>query len=136
MGDLQRGASLQETANCSLNLVLGGAVNGAGRIIQDQDTWVGEQGTRNGYTLTLSTGECDAALTNHGCVAILTTGDKCVSLGIFRSLFSSCLVCLLTQAIGDILRDGTREEEDILLDSGDLGTERVQTPFTHIYTIN
>ena len=42
MSDEQRGASLQETANGFLYLILGSAINGAGRIIEDQDTWVGE----------------------------------------------------------------------------------------------
>src|SRR5438270_196412 len=51
MGDQQRGAPMQETSNSFLNLVLGGAVNGAGRIIQDENTRVGEQGTRNGDSL-------------------------------------------------------------------------------------
>ena len=55
MGDQQRGAPLQETSNSFLNLVLGGAVNRAGRIIQDENTRVGEQCTRNGDTLLLPT---------------------------------------------------------------------------------
>src|SRR6266566_2654559 len=135
MGDQQRGTSLQETANSFLNLVLGRAVNGTGRIIQDQDTRVGEQGTRNRNTLALPPGERDATLSNDGLVALLKTGDKGVCLGILRGLFNSWLVCLLAQAIGDVLRDGTREEEDILLNGGDLGTEPVQTPLAHIYTI-
>src|SRR6266550_1662075 len=120
MGNQQRGAPLQETSNSFLNLVLGGAVNRAGRIIQDQNTRVGEQGTRNGDALALSAGEGDTALANDGLVAILKTGDKGVCLGILRGLFNSWLVCLLSQAIGDVLRDGTREKEDILLDSGEL----------------
>src|SRR6266480_4852967 len=135
MGDQQSGAPLQETSNSFLNLVLGGAVNRAGRIIQDENARVGEQGTRNGDALALSTGECDAALTNDGLVAILKVGDKGVCLGILRCLFNCCLVCLLSQAIGDVLRDGSREEEDILLDSRDLRTKPVQTPLAHINTI-
>src|SRR5438876_4002894 len=107
MGDQQRGAPLQETSNSFLNLVLGGAVNRAGRIIQDQNMRVGEQGTCNGNALALSAGERDAALANDGLVAILKTGDKGVCLGILRGLFNSWLVCLLSQAIGDVLRYGT-----------------------------
>src|SRR2546428_7444458 len=135
MGDQQRGAALQETSNSFLNLVLGGAVNRAGRIIQDENTRVGEQGTRNGDALALSARECDAALTNDGLVAILKTGNEGVCLGIFRGLFNSWLVCLFSQAIGDVLRDGSREKEDILLDSRDLRTKPVQTPLADIYTI-
>src|SRR6266699_4335447 len=135
MGNQQSGAPLQETSNSFLNLVLGGAVNRAGRIIQDENARVGDRGTLNRDTLALSTRERDAALPNDGLVAILKTVDKGVCLGILRGLFNSWLVCLLSQAIGDVLRDGSREKEDILLDSRDLRTKPVQTPLAHIYTI-
>src|SRR6266700_1513438 len=135
MGEQQSGAPLQETSNSFLNLVLGGAVNRAGRIIQDENARVGEKGTRNSDTVAFSARKRDATLANDSLVAILKAGDKGVCLSILRCLFNSWLVCLFSQAIGDVLRDGSREKEDILLDSRDLRTKPVQTPLSHIYTI-
>src|SRR5437867_2853358 len=129
MGDQQRGTPLQEPSNSFLNLVLGGAVNCAGRIIQDENTRIGEQSSCNGQSLALTSGESHASLANHGLVAILKSGDKGIRLSILRCLLNSWLIRLLPQAIGDILRDGSREKKDILLDSRDLRTQPVQTPF-------
>src|SRR2546421_9787557 len=110
MGDQQRGALLQETSNRFLNLVLGSAVYCAGRIIQDENSRVGEQGSCNGDALALSTREGDATLTNDGLVAMLKSGDKGICLSILRCLFHSWLLCLSSQAIGDVLRDRSREQ--------------------------
>src|SRR6266513_1462379 len=117
MGDQQRGALLQETSNRFLNLVLGSAVYCAGRIIQDENSWIGEQVPCNGDALAWSTSEGEATLTNSGLVAIRNSGNKSVCLSILRCLFYSRLVCLSSQAIGDVISDGSREKEDILLDS-------------------
>src|SRR6184192_4059478 len=114
MGNQQRGAPLQETSNSFLNLVLGGAIYCAGRIIQNENTRFCEQGSCNGDALALSTREGDATLTNDGLVAILKSGNKSVCLSILRCLFHSWLVCLSSQAIGDVLRDRSREKENIL----------------------
>src|SRR5215471_3519068 len=114
MCDEQCRAPLQETTNSFLYFILGSTINGAGRIIEDQDTRVGEQGTGNSDTLPLSARECHAPLTNDGLIAILKARDKGVSLGIFRGLFNGSLVCLLTQTIGNILSYSAREEEYIL----------------------
>src|SRR6266487_2729698 len=106
MGNQQRSSSLQETAYSSLNLIFCSAINGARRVIQDQDPWIGEQGTGYGYPLALSTRESDTALSDDSFVAIFKTFDKDVGLSIFCGLFNGCLICLLTQTISNVLRDG------------------------------
>src|SRR5437764_6293008 len=106
MGNQQRRSSLQETVYSSLNFIFCGTINGTSRVIQDQDPWVSEQGTGYGYALALPTGESDTALSNDSFVAIFKTVGKEVSLSIFCGLFNGCLICLLTQTISDVLRDG------------------------------
>ena len=57
MGDQKGRASLEHPVDRLLDLVLGGAVDGAGRIVQDQDARVGEQRAGNGQPLALPAGE-------------------------------------------------------------------------------
>src|SRR5690348_5144704 len=60
VGDQQGGAPTQQPAHGLLDLVLGGAVDGAGRVVHHQNARIGEQGTGDGDALPLPTGEGDA----------------------------------------------------------------------------
>src|SRR5947209_5732781 len=57
-------------------------------------------------------------------------------LGIFRSFNDCGLARFLTQTIGDILLNGARKKEDILLNGRNLRTQRIQAPLAHINTID
>jgi hypothetical protein len=50
--------------------VLGGAVDGAGAVVQDQDARVGQEGAGDGDALSLPAGEGHAALADLGLVAL------------------------------------------------------------------
>ena len=71
VGDEQGGAALGGAVDGSLDLILGGAVNGAGRVVQDQDARVGQEGAGQGQALALAARERHAALADHGLVAVL-----------------------------------------------------------------
>src|SRR6266487_1214967 len=136
MGDQQGRAPLQEAADRLLNLVFGGAVNCARRVVQDENARIGQQGARNGDTLPLSAGKSHSALPNQRVITIYEAQDEVVRLGIFRCLLNRRLVRSLSQPVGDILPNGAREEEDILLDSRYLRAQRVQAPLAHIDAVN
>src|SRR6266699_3149072 len=136
VGNQQGRAPLQEAADRLLDLVFGGAVNRAGRVVQDEDARIGQQGARNGDALPLSAGKGHTALANQRVVTILEAQDEVVRLGIFRCLLNRRLVRPLSQSIGDILPDGAREEEDILLDGRNLRAQRVQAPLAYVDAIN
>src|SRR5216683_4563059 len=136
MGDQQGRAPLQEAADRLLDLVFGGAVNRAGRVVQDEDARISQQGARNGDALPLSAGKGHTALANQCVVTILEAQNEIVRLGISRCLLNRCLVRPLPQSIGDILPYGAREEEDILLDGRNLRAQRVQAPLAHVDAIN
>ena len=51
--DQQGGAALLRPANGLLDFILGGAVNGAGGVVQNQDTWIAEEGAGQGDALAL-----------------------------------------------------------------------------------
>ena len=59
----------KHAADRLLDLVFGGAVDGAGRVVQDQDARIGEQRAGDGDALALTAGERDAALADHRLVA-------------------------------------------------------------------
>ena len=67
----------------TLDLVLGGGVDGAGGIIQDQDARVGQEGACDGQALALSAGEGDAALADDGLIAFFEFVDEIIRLGGF-----------------------------------------------------
>ena len=70
VGDEDRGAAFQHAADGSLNLVLGLAVDRAGRVVDDQDCRIGDQRAGDSDALPLATGEGDAPLADDRFVAI------------------------------------------------------------------
>ncbi len=62
MGDQERRPSLEDAADCLLDGVLGRAVDGARRVIEDQDARGCKQGPRYRQSLSLAAGEGYAAL--------------------------------------------------------------------------
>ena len=66
----------------ALNLVFSRAIDCTGRIIEHQNTRVGQERARNGDALTLSAGERHAAFTHHRVVPILKARDKVMGLGL------------------------------------------------------
>src|SRR6185369_2451009 len=76
----QGGTALQHTLDRALDLVLCGAVDGAGGVVQDQNARIREQGPSDGDPLTLATGKGDSALTHYRFVAVGETLDKVMRL--------------------------------------------------------
>ena len=129
-------AALQDPTNGLLNLVLGGAVDGAGRVIQDQDAGIGQQRARNRQALALASGERDATFADDRVVAIRKTGDEIMGLGITRGLLDRLAIGSLAEAESDVLGDAARKEKDILLDGRDLRAQPVQAPVAHVDSVD
>ncbi len=70
MGDHDRGPVLQQFSQRRLNQSFTFAVQVAGRFVQDQDFWIGQDRPRDGNSLPLSTREFDATFADHRVVAI------------------------------------------------------------------
>ena len=80
VGDQQCRAAFQDPAHRPLDLVFGGAVDRTGRVVDDQDLWVGQEGASDSDTLALATRKCDAALANDGVIAFRHVLDEIVRL--------------------------------------------------------
>ncbi len=59
-------------------------IHRTGRVVQDQDLWLHQQGTRDGNSLLLPTGEVDSALLDMRIIAVFQVNDEVVRLGSFR----------------------------------------------------
>ena len=135
MRDQDSRASLAGALDGTLNLVFGGAVNGAGRVVQDQDGWVGQKGTRQGNALALPAGQRDAALAHHRRIAFGKAADKIVRLRRARRRLD-LLLRGPWLAKGDVIRNRAAEQENILLDDRNLAAQARQVPIAHVDAVD
>ena len=135
VGDDERSPAASGGGDGALDLVFGGRVDGAGRVIKDQDTRIGQEGTRDRQALALAAREGHAALAYDGLVALFELLDEILNLSRFCGGFD-LEAGGVRFSEGDIIRDGTGEEEDILLDDRDLRAQRGQVPIAHIHAID
>src|SRR5690625_103916 len=133
--DHQRGASLEDTVDRPLDLVLRGAVDGTGRVVENEDAGVGEEGAGDGKALSLPARECHATLAQHRLVTVPEGRYEVVRLGCPGS-GDDLLAARVRLAEGDVLRDGTREEEDVLLNDRDLLAQRLHVPVPQVDTVD
>src|SRR5687767_2415355 len=79
--DDEHGAALADVAHVALDRLLGFEVEGAGRLIEDQDARVGDQSARDRDALALAARERAAALADHGIVAFRQLQNEVVRAG-------------------------------------------------------
>ena len=70
MGDQQGRATFEDATDRLLDLGLGFAVDGAGRVVDDQDAGIGQEGAGDRDALTLSAGERDTTFADRRFVAV------------------------------------------------------------------
>ena len=92
MGDEDGGAAHGGGLDRLLDLVLGGAVDGAGRVVQDEDGGIGEEGAGQGQPLALPAREHYAAFADHGVVLLRESHDEVVGLSRPRRRLDLALV--------------------------------------------
>src|SRR5438309_10560194 len=71
MGDHKRGASLHQIGKPLLNQSLRLGVEARSGLVQNQNSWIGKNGARDGNSLPLPAGKFDAAFANDGVVSLL-----------------------------------------------------------------
>src|SRR5205085_5646025 len=78
VGDDERRPSREEQAEGALDLALGADVDRRGRLVEDEDARVGEEGARERDELALAEREARAALLELGLVLVLQPRDELV----------------------------------------------------------
>ena len=102
-------------------------VNRGGRVIQDKDAGIHQQGACDGHPLALSAAERHAALADDGLITVGEVEDKLMRL---RSLGGGddFLVAGLRPAVGDVGLDRVGEKERGLQDDADPAAQRDRDP--------
>ena len=135
VGDDDRRPALHHLGQPLADAGLGGRVHRRGRVVEDEDPRVDEDRARDREPLALTAGERDAALADHGLVAVRQGLDELVRLGRARRLLD-LLVGRVGRAEGDVLADGRGEEERILRDHADLSPERPAGHVAHVDAVD
>ncbi len=101
-----------------MDLVLDAGVDGGGRVVEEEEPGVGEDGAGEGDALALAAGEGEAVLADGGVVPVGQVGDEAVRLG-----GAGGPLDLLLGGVGDAVRDvgadGVGEQEAVLGDQPD-----------------
>ena len=74
--DRDGGAPLGEGIERALDLLLGFGIEGGGRLIEDQNARIVDQGARNGNALALTARKREAAIPDTGIIALGERNDK------------------------------------------------------------
>ena len=134
VGDHQRCAPLGETIKRGLNLALGGGIQRAGRLVQNEHARVFQEDTGDGDALLLAAGEHHAALADDGVVSVRHGHHVLVNFSQFGGL-DHIVHRRVRAAVADIIQNRTREEEDILLDDADAAAQIGQLDMADILPV-
>ena len=122
LGDDKSGAPLHKDSQRLLDQMLGFGIDAAGRIVQNQDARVTEQGAGDGKALFLPAAQGHAALTDDGLIAFGKGFDKVMGMGRFGGS-NNRVHRRFGLAIGDVFSNGRVEEKGVLQNSADLAAQ-------------
>ena len=123
MGDDQRGAATHQFSDRLHDRLLRRGIEGGSRLIKEEDRGVLEEGPGDPDALALADAEMPSPLPDRRVEALRLGHDEIVSLRTLRRLDDLGLRGPLAP-VGDVLPDAGGEEQCILKDHTDLGTER------------
>lgn len=113
VGDEERRTARHHLLEGLVDLVLDAGVDGGGRVVEEEEPGVGEDGAGEGDALALAAGEGEPVLADGGVVAVRQVGDEPVGLGGAGGLFD-LLPGGVGEAVGDVGADGVGEQEAVL----------------------
>src|SRR5208337_4781333 len=123
VGDDQRGAALHQRLERALHQRLALGVERRGRLVEQQDWRVFQDGARDGDALALAARKSHAALAEFRVVAFRQAGDEAVRGGLFGG-GDDGVSARVRRSIGDIVGDARAEDEGVLGDEGDFRPKR------------
>lgn len=115
-------------------------VQSTGGLIEEQNTGVRDDGTSNGDTLLLSTGQEETTFTDHGVIAERELGNEAVGVGLDTRLLDQSHLLVLggmlplraDKTMRDIAFDGGCEESRLLRDETDLRTQPLDVQLAEV----
>ncbi len=133
--DRDRGAARREGVDGLLHGLLGLRVQGAGRLVEDEDGRVPQDGAGDRQALLLAAGEAVAALPHHGVVAVGQRHEVVVDL---RDPGGRDELVIGRGRLGEPQVVGHRgvEEVGLLGDDADRGRQRVERHVPHVGAVD
>src|SRR3954454_23710045 len=117
--DHEGGAPAAEALHRIHDERLGVHVDGAGRLVEDEDGGVAQEGARERYALALAARQPHSTLADRGLVAVGERGDEVVGVGAPRGELDLG-GGRVGARVGDVLADTRREEDRLLQDDRQL----------------
>jgi hypothetical protein len=118
-----------------LDLRLALDVEASHRLVQDQDTGVPDDSPRDSDPLSLAAGEGLAPLADDGLVPVLELHYEVVGVGRFGGL-DNLLRGGVQLSVGDVLLDGSAEEDRVLEDDPDLLAQGLELVVLYVSPID
>ncbi|CAA9321894.1 MAG: hypothetical protein AVDCRST_MAG40-1504, partial [uncultured Gemmatimonadaceae bacterium] len=109
-------------------------VDRGGRLVEDEDRRVLEEGAGHRDALALAARQARPALAEEGVVALGQGGDEVVRVRGARGLLH-LEVRGLQAAVADVVADGAREQEGLLVDDADLRPQAVEGQVAHVAAV-
>src|SRR5688500_12767076 len=122
VGDDDAGAARRDVVQRLLDRRLGAAVEGAGRLVEDQDRRGLEQGAGDGDALLLAARQLETALADLRLVAVGQAGGAIVDRRAPRRRLDLRLAGAVP-AIADVVADAVVEQNAVLRDDADRGAQ-------------
>ena len=118
MGDDEGCPGAHQSIQGTLNESLGFGVERRGRLVEDEYGGIPQQGASDGNTLSLAARKEYSLLADNTVIRMGHLHDKIVCVSHHRS-FLNCREGNIVSSVGDILGDGSVEENDLLGDNAD-----------------
>ena len=131
MGDDQCGPPPHRLLQSRLDAALGFAVQGGGRLVQDQDRRILEQRPGDGHPLPLAAGQHQAILSHRRVQAFRQLLNEVVRMGAADGLADGLRVRIGQGAVGDVGAKAVVEQGHLLRHEGDLATQAGQAIVLH-----
>ena len=135
VGDGDDGPALHEFFEGVDDEFFGFAVEGRGGLVEQEDGTVADHDTGDADALTLASGEGEAALPDRGVVAEGHRHDEVVGVGEFGGGDHFFFGCAGT-AEGDVLEDGSAEEDGVLKNVADLIAEMLDLVLADVLAVD
>ncbi len=134
MGDHECRAIFHQALQRRLDDALGFRIEGRGRLVENQDRRIFEQGASDRDALTLPTREQHAAIADHRVETRRQVSREFEHVRCTRRFLDRGRRCISTEC--DIRADRVIEEDDFLTHERDLFAQALELVFAHIVTIH
>ena len=135
MRDDKTRLALQNAVERRLNEQLGLRVDGAGRLVQNDDARIFQNDARKGKKLFFACGQSLAALAKHGVVSVRKARGDAVAVDRLCCR-DALLVRRLWRAVADVLQHRPFEDKRLLHEHADLLSQRMQRRPAHVHAVH